>query len=142
MSELPAHAFKTYGLSAPVRTHKRVASCEEFECRALTNGWVTRVDETTDLGARQASYIRQRAGRSFRETRTPEGLTEFTFAPGQRCFGVHYVSLDRPPLLYVRDGDRRGDPGGGRSVVVRSARDWLDDFATHQDQIRSARERG
>jgi hypothetical protein len=142
MDTLPAHAFKTYGLSAPVRTHKRPASCDEAGCEAMANGWITRVDESTELGARQAGYIRSAAGRAFREARTPEGLTAFTFSPGQRCFGTHYVPLDRPPLFYVRDGDRRGDPGGGRSTAVRSAQDWLDDFATNQDRIKTIRERG
>jgi hypothetical protein len=94
------------------------------------------VDESLDLGARQAAYIRQRAGRPFTEARDG-GLTVFTFPPGTDCFTQHQTRRSRPPLFVVRQGDWRGHFGAPQ--VHSSPEAWVDDFASHQDRLAQAR---
>ena len=62
---LPAFQYKTYGLSAPVETHFRDATCQETECEAYQKGWVSVIDVATELGRSQANYIRLHSGRAF-----------------------------------------------------------------------------
>ncbi|WP_084965255.1 hypothetical protein [Thermoactinospora rubra] len=140
--QLPAAAFKTYQVAAPLPTHWRPATCEEAGCPAYEYGWRTLVDETSELGRRQAHYIRRQSGRKFVEDRDAEGLTVFMFAPGQTCFQPHQVPLEREPLYLVRGGDWRGDPLGGQPYQHRRAEDWVEDFAEHQDRIARQIERG
>lgn len=131
--QMPAHAYTTYEILAPAATHFRVGTCDEAGCLAQRHGWTTTVDETTDLGARQAHYIRRQSGRRFVESREA-GLTVFTFEAGQKCFATHKVNLERPELYVVRGGDFRGNP---RGEVRRHSRpdSWVNDFAEHQDRI-------
>lgn len=128
-------SYKTYQLLAPTSTHRRPATCAEFECEAMAFGWVTTVDERTQLGMSQAHYIRKQSGRSFTEDRTETGLTAFTFQPGQRCFAAHTVPVERDPLFIVKDGDFRGNPRGTRPRQHVNAADWVEDFSEHQDKI-------
>lgn len=132
--KLPVAAFRTYGIAAPPSTHWRPAGCAEVDCPAHANGWTTTVDERTELGARQAAYIRVKAGRAFRECRDEAGLTVFTFLAGQSCFASHRKRLDRPELYVVRDGDWRGNPTGW-SRRHSGPDPWLDDFQSHQEQL-------
>lgn len=127
----PAHAYKTYEIISPVSTHFRPGTCDEAGCLAQRHGWTTTVDESTDLGARQAHYIRSQSGRKFVEERGP--LTVFTFEAGQKCFATHQIPLDRPELYVVRGGDWRGNPLG--DVRHHRADTWTEDFAEHQDRI-------
>jgi hypothetical protein len=130
----PVHAYQTYQIVSPISTHFRDGTCDEAGCLAQRNGWRTTVDESTDLGARQAHYIRKQSGRRFTESRTETGLTAFTFEAGQRCFATHKVPLERPELYVVRGGDWRGNPRG--EVRRHSGPDsWVNDFAEHQDRI-------
>ncbi len=138
--KLPPAAYKTYAVSSPVSTHTRVGTCDEAGCLARAHGWQTAVDETTDLGQRQAHYIRSVAGRRYVERRTEVGLTAFTFEAGQICFATHRVSLQRPEFYTVRGGDWRGNPLGTPARVHSSADSWVDDFATHQERIARAAE--
>lgn len=78
-------------------------SCLEARCEQYERGWVTVVDESSDLGQKQAHYIRKESGRGFTECRSeeadehlggegisiPPGMTVFIFAPGQPCFQEH-----------------------------------------------------
>lgn len=128
----PVRAYKTYQLASPVSTHYRDGTCDEAGCLAHRNGWQTAVDETTDLGQRQAHYIREVAGRRYTEVRTPAGLTAFTFEAGQKCFTTHKVPLDRPEFYVVRSGDWR-QMGTPRQHSGPDA--WVNDFAEHQDRI-------
>jgi hypothetical protein len=159
---LPAGAYKTYGVAAPAATHFRAASCAEARCPAHLAGWLTAVDETTDLGQGQAHYIRREAGRRYAEFKGQNwrhlyddagravgyemydqpGVTTFRFEAGQRCFGRHRVPLDKPEIYTVRGGDWRGDPAGGQARLHASYADWLDDFGEHQQRIADAIERG
>ena len=65
------------------------AACEQVRCESWKYGWETTVDEATPLGGFQAAYIRQTAGRTFKERGTPDGLTVFRFGRHQRCFAEH-----------------------------------------------------
>lgn len=136
--------MQTYAIHRPAETHSRPASCAEVECAAYAHGWVTTIDEGTDLGRDQALWIRAGSRRRFTEARTPLGLTAFTFPAEQPCFdaAAHRVPLDRPALYVVKGGDWRGNP---RRIPVRrhtSADSWVDDFAEHQQQLADAQNSG
>jgi len=90
---------------------------------------------------RQAHYIRRESGRKFTEERTPAGLTEFTFEAGQKCFATHELRNSRPERFLVTGGDWRGNPTGERREHVNAA-DWTEDFALHQDRLKTVIERG
>ncbi len=134
---LPPQARKTYQILAPIQTHKRKASCIEVGCLHRAKGWRTVIDTSTDLGARQSHYIRNFSGRKFRVKRTREGLLAFIFYPDQDCFNTHYVSLERTPFFRVLGGDYRGNPER-IAPQRRTAEEWVDDFAEHQDRIARA----
>lgn len=134
----PVQAYKTYELRAPHTTHFRKASCAEVECEAWRNGWVTSIDVNTALGGQQANYIRLHSGRVFTVAEL-NNLVAFTFSPGQECFREHHVPLEREPFYVVRGGDWRATVGGGRNL---SAVNWVDDFATHQERIKTEIEKG
>lgn len=132
----PPQAYKTYAVRAPLDTHWRTVSCDEAGCLARHNGFRTAVDESTDLGARQATFIRQRAGRPYREAREA-GLTVFTFPAGTECFTQHKTRRSRPPLYIVRGGDWRRHFG---TPQVHSSPDaWVDDFRSHQERLEKVR---
>ena len=133
--KLPATAVKTYSLTAPRTTHTRPGTCAEADCPSLARGWLSVIDESTDLGQRQAAYIRRDSGRKFVEARNPLGLTEFTFDPGQACFVEHRVPLEREPLYVVRDGDWRGNPRGTAARIHARPEHWVEDFAEHQQGL-------
>lgn len=139
--KLPPSAMKTYQLLQPKKTHFKRATCEESGCGAFSRGWKTQIDESTELGQRQAYYIRKQSGRRFREERNIEGLTDFIFEPGQRCFqsDTHVVSLEREPFYFVKNGDFR------QSTMRRehkNAADWVDDFASHQEKLATEHRKG
>lgn len=130
----PPSAYQTFRATAPIQTHWRPATCAEVECVPHVKGWTTRVDETTDLGAQQAGYIRHHSGRRYNESRDNTGLVVFTFEAGQTCFNAdtHTVPLERNPIYTKYAGDYRA-PG----AVHRYDRadQWVDDFASHQNQL-------
>ncbi|MET8987759.1 hypothetical protein ABZW49_20120 [Nonomuraea wenchangensis] len=138
---LPVQAFQTYQVVAPPATHWRAATCAEADCPAYLHGWRSVIDERTDLGQKQAHYIRRESGRRFAEDRDPAGLTVFAFEAGQRCFAPHQVRTARPEVYLVRGGDWRGNPTG---QVRRhaNAEDWVEDFQEHQGRLAETIERG
>ncbi len=116
-----------YGLAKPVATHRRPATCAEVSCKYHRGGWQMRIMPGTPKGERQEYLIRQ-SGRRYTAVRGP-GSVLYTFEPGQTCFGVHTVPVDRPAIYIVRQGaspPRRHSRGS----------DWVDDFSTHLDKIR------
>lgn len=135
---IPVQGMQTYEIVSPIQTHTRPASCAEVDCPNRANGWATAVDVSTELGGRQANYIRLHAGRAFTVTQTGD-VVRFEFPPGQECFAEHRVPLGRPELFLKRGGDWRArtfDP-----ITMRSV-DWVDDFATHQQSIADRQQRG
>lgn len=139
-------AYKTYSVVMPLATHWRQGTCEEAHCPDYVYGWKTVVDESSDLGQKQAHFIRHDPTRGHTEERDEAGLTVFLFGPGQSCFtnpptgAGHRVPLQRDARFLVRGGDWRGNPRGQAPRLHVRAEDWVDDFATHQqmlaDQIR------
>jgi hypothetical protein len=142
----PEH-YKSYSWRRPLSMDGfwRRATCEEYRCRAFTNGWTTVVDTATELGQRQYHYITHDASRKHREERTGTGLVSFTFPPGQEFFAGSAAHEHRrpanirPPLLVVSGGDWRGNPRNTPAVVHRTADDWLNDFGTHLSRLAQAR---
>ena len=139
---MSASDYKTYQIIKPKATHFRPSSCKEVNCSAYQNGWKSLIDESTELGQKQAHYIRYECGRSFTTERLPSGITEFVFSAGQNCFQQHQVSLDKPEIYVVRDGDFRGNPRGTEAKIHANGADWVDDFANHQDKVKTLLERG
>jgi hypothetical protein len=139
---LPPALRKTFTLLTPVETHMRPATCEEIDCTAHANGWITRLNEAMEEQARLAHMIRYELRRQFVESRSPEGLTEFIFPPGQRCFRAHRVPLDREPICLVREGDYRGNPRQIEPVRHSSPAAWRDHLGEHLDTIRDAIQQG
>lgn len=135
---IPAEAYQTYTIASPHDRMVRTA-CEDAGCLAWRYGWETAIDEGTELGRRQAAYIRQRAGRTFRELpRAGQGaVTVFRFDSGQRCFADHHT---RPESYGVLAGDWRGYTGTIRRHT--RAADWVEDFGEHQQRIADQREKG
>lgn len=125
----PPQAYKTYAAVQPPDVTV-VLACETVGCGAWRHGWDTTVDETTDLGRRQATYIRQASFRTYRELRTGEGLTVFRFDAGQRCFADHRT---RPQRFLTRGGDHQANLGLLREHT--RGQDWVEDFAEHQDRL-------
>jgi hypothetical protein len=138
---MPAAAYKTFQIAAPLATHWNVVTCADAECQAHEFGWRTVIDEGTSLGQRQAHYIRKESGRKYTEERQPDGLTAFSFDAGQKCFAQHKGRNMRPERFVERDGDHRGNPTRRRREFARPD-EWVDSFATHQDRLRTIVERG
>ncbi len=137
----PVTAYKTYGVNVPRATHTRVVGCREYECEAYQHGWETRIDVSTELGARQARYITEQSGRhhSWEHAWGQSEIVIFRFPPGQECFREHRIQ-SQPALYVIRDGDHRGNPTGRRQTV--SARAWVDDFGEHQERLADKQKEG
>jgi acetylornithine deacetylase/succinyl-diaminopimelate desuccinylase-like protein len=113
-----------------------VMKCLEAQCPDYENGWASIIDESSDLGKKQAHYIRAESGRGFKEYSSENaaiefpqmaslapGLSVFIFAPGQKCFRNH---LDREVQFFhgerehVRPKDFNEDMTESAYAVVRS----------------------
>jgi hypothetical protein len=138
--KLPAAAFTSYRVLAPLATHWRPATCAEVSCEHFLHGWRTIVPADSP----QAEYIRHDRERSHTEARQPGGLAEFTFGPGQRCFAssTHRIRVERDERFFRLGGDHRGNPLGTRPYEHTRAEHWQEDFAEHQDGLATAFERG
>lgn len=139
---LPAHAYRTFAIAAPIPTHFRAGTCAEADCAAYESGWRSLIDESAELGQKQAHYIRNQAGRAFTETRDEAGVTVFEFPAGQTCFREHQVPLERDARYLVRGGDWRGDPRGEGTREHLRPDLWVEEFAENLDSLATARERG
>ncbi|MCZ4509950.1 hypothetical protein O3Q52_17445 [Streptomyces sp. ActVer] len=147
--------YQTYSITSPPDRQVK-AACERAGCVGWRHGWQSVIDESTACGATgtgplcawaaagrmpcgtcQATYIRQRSGRTFREQKTGAGLTVFSFESGQRCFAEHQT---RPEIYAVRGGDYREITGPTRTH--QRATDWQEDFGEHQLRLVDLRQRG
>ena len=147
----PVQAYKTYSVTSPVATHWQQVSCKQADCQGHREGWLSLIDEATDLGRKQAHYIRKESGRHFTEMRSedaalhlkreeiPPHLTAFIFPPGQSCFEPHYEPLERPAIHTVRGGDWRGTVS---EPHVMRPQDWIENFGEHQQKLSRAVQRG
>lgn len=122
-----------YRIRRPRESHTRPATCEDVECEAYRAGWVSTIDERTELGQRQAHYIRTLSGRGFLEEATADGLTRFLFRPGQPCFTQHRVAIEREPVYLALSTHR--------TARRHTAATWQEDHATEVDRLRTFQER-
>jgi len=130
---MPPHAYKTYAMLSPITTHMRKATCEEVGCDQYRQGWRVHVQALPpDL-----LHAARTSGRRYREEHVAEGQTYLVFEPGQPCFKAetHRAPIGRPPLFLVREGDHRGNPRGTPTRLYDRPDQWVDDFATHQDNL-------
>ena len=137
---LPASAYKTYGISAPLSTHWRPAKCAEVECEAYRLGWRTIVPADGPA----ADYMRHDKSRRHVETRPGPGMACFTFEPGQQGFAPahdHRKRIERQERFLLRGGDWRGCPDGMRREFKRPD-EWVDSFADHQSRLATIVGRG
>lgn len=138
----PQH-YKTFGVSMPIRTHWRKATCEEVNCEAFREGFVTTIDLSNDQGQMMAKTIREMKGRSFSVQRTGPSMVKVIFPPGTECLlsFQHRVPLDRPSRFFVKGGDFRGNPRGeGR--VHKNGAEWAEECAEHLDRLHTKIQRG
>ena len=134
--------YKTFQVTAPVATHTRVASCEEVECPQYARGWKMTIDLNTELGQKQAHYIKNLAGRAYKKISAANGLVELEFAANQPCFGEHRVRLDRPEIYRVKGGDFRGNPLRTPTRTHKRADYWIEEFQANQQRLKDAESRG
>ena len=149
---LSVQAMQTYAVHAPAATHFRRATCAEVECERWREGWLSLFDEATDLGRRQAAYVRYQSGRHFQEMASedaalalkraeiPGKLRAFIFPSGQECFEAHKVRVDRPEIFSVRGGDWRGATSARR--IFQRPGDFIESSQETFDRLRTAIERG
>jgi hypothetical protein len=139
-----AQAYKTYSVRAPLATHWRKATCEEYECDDFIYGFVTTIDANTELGRKQHYFLTHDKTRKASAQNIGDGLWKFVYSPGNKCmkFYEHRVPIGRPPLLLVTGGDWRGNPMHVPTIKHRSIENWVEDCATHQDRLSTAHKRG
>lgn len=139
----PVQAYETFHIRTPRGPEfERPATCEEVECSAWANGWVTRVPFGSDL----EQAIRAERGRRPWTSEQHDGTTvAFTYTPGTPCFraGQHRRSVrpDMPQLFVVRDGDWRGNPTGRVRRHTRPE-DWVEHLQENTSQVAERIERG
>lgn len=139
---LPPTAMQTFQVKAPVSTHTRKATCEEVECEQYARGWRMKIDLNTDLGQRQAQYIKYHAGRSYKKIGARDGMVELEFAANQPCFQEHRVRNSLPEKYLVKGGDFRGNPLKTLTRVHKKPEFWVEEFAENQDRLKTRIERG
>lgn len=139
---LGAESFQTFQIVAPKDTHTVPATCEEVECEQYARGWMMKIDLGTELGQRQARYIKHSSGRAFTWENSPEGLVTLTFRSGQPCFQEHRKAIERDPLFRVKGGDKRGNPLRTPTRVHTKPEFWVEEFAENQQTIADAVKEG
>lgn len=139
---MPARAYKTFQIASPESTHTRPATCEEVECQQYLNGWLMKIDLGTELGQRQAHYIKHQSGRAYTVESQVDGLVTLRFRGQQDCFQAHRVKLDRPEIYRVKGGDYRGNPLKTPTRVHKNPDHWVEEFAENQEAIKQAIEKG
>jgi len=134
--------YKTYAMTAPLRTHWRPATCEEYECEQYVHGFVTTIDVSSELGREQFNYLTHDKTRHATMQRMNMGTVKFTYPPGSRCFnwGEHRIPIGRPPHLLVVQGDWRARTGPTRRHT--RVEDWVEDSAGHLGHLAEIVQRG
>jgi len=137
---MPAAAYKTYRIIAPISTHFRPATCTEVQCPNYLKGWKVHVEKLPP----ELLHAAKTSGRRYRELHVAEGETYLVFEPGQPCFqaGEHKTRIDKPELYVVQGGDHRGNPRGTQTLRHASADDWVNDFAEHQSRLLDEQQKG
>ncbi len=139
----PAQAYQTFEIKTPHGpSFERPATCEEVDCDAWRNGWVTRVPFGSGLAEAVVN-----SGRPYAETTGLDTAErEFMFAPGTPCFrsSTHRIAIrpDQPQVFLVKDGDWRGNPMGTRPRVHQRPEDWVEHAQEVTDNVIQRIERG
>lgn len=139
---MPSSAMVTFAISAPMETHTVPATCVEVECVQYARGWRMRIDLGTDLGRRQAQYIKHESGRSYTVVDQRDGLVTLEFKGGQPCFRDHRKPIGRPERFLVKGGDYRGNPLGIKTREHTKPEFWVEEFAENQERLKTQIERG
>ncbi len=142
VQRLGSAAYQTFQAQAPRDTHTVPATCEEVECDHYLRGWKMKIDLGTELGQRQAHYIKYQSGRSYTHENLGDGLVTLTFAANQPCFREHRRSIERPPIFSVRGGDQRGNPLRTPTRVHKKPEFWVEEFAENQERLAEVQKRG
>lgn len=140
---LGPEGYQTFQVTSPIATHTKVVQCgEDVDCALYRNGWRMQLDLATELGQRQAYYIKHHSGRSYTIESQVDGIVSLRFAANQPCFNEHRVKLDRPEIYRVKGGDARGNPTGILTRTHKKPEFWVEEFAENQDRIKSIIEKG
>jgi hypothetical protein len=134
--KLPVTAMRTHAILAPLETHWRKATCEEFGCEHHSRGWAL---STAGLTEAQV-FAAKNSGRKFVVTEDENGAEVLTFEPGQQCFrsASHRIRIERPEFFIARNGDWRGNPDGEhvKPLVFSGSDSWKDSLGTMLDRCR------
>jgi hypothetical protein len=136
----PQH-MQTFQVRAPAGAY-RLGTCEEAECEHYARGWKMQIDLQSELGQKQAYYIKHQSGRSFTHEVLPSGLVELVFKGGQPCFREHKIRNDVPDTFLVKGGDARGNPLKTPTRVHKRPEFWVEEFAQNQARIAEVHQRG
>lgn len=139
---LGAENMQTFAIEAPKATHWRPASCEEVSCEMAERGWTMKLDLMSELGQRQARYIKHQSGRRYEIVDQRDGLATLRFPGGQECFKQHQVRTDAPERFLVRGGDQRGNPRGTVTRVHKKPEFWVEEFQENSLRLNQLKERG
>lgn len=142
MARLGAEHYKTFAVESPMSTHTVPATCEDVECEQYLRGWRMRIDLGSQLGQRQAHYIKHQAGRAYKVIGQNGGLVTLEFSPNQPCFQEHRVKGNRPEIFKVKGGRDGYNPRGTPTRIHTKPAFWLEEFNEHQDRINTTRQRG
>lgn len=120
-----------YQLKQRPAPRSRLATCDEVECWAYANGFEIHVDEATELGQRQAHYLRTDTSRTRPAEVRVGAVTVFRYPPGQRCTEsrspAHWVAVDQ--FFIAR----------GRGTTPEL---WVEQFGENQQRIAEIQARG
>jgi hypothetical protein len=141
----PRH-YRTFKVIAPLASHWKRATCEEYMCQDYTHGWATTVDTSTELGQKQFYFITHDKERKYSYQKLSATLHVFVYDSGQRPFfdegkHTHFMPVGREPYYLVHDGDWRGNPTGNK-LVHRNHQDWVDQFGENQNRLIDLQKRG
>lgn len=134
--------MQTFQVMAPTATHTRKASCEEVECGSYLRGWRMSIDLGSELGQKQAYYIKHHSGRSYKVTGQREGVVELEFAANQPCFSEHRVPNGLQAIFRVKGGDHRGNPRRTLTRTHKRPEFWVEEFAENQQLLKEQFDRG
>lgn len=131
----PVNRMVTHAILAPMETHWKKATCEEYGCLPFHHGWSV---NTAGMSAHLV-HRAKKSGRKFIIEHDAAGSEVLIFEPGQPCFRVseHRVRIQRPEFFVRRNGDWRGNPDGPHAtpMVFSGADSWHDSVGTTLDGI-------
>lgn len=133
-------SYKTY----TIRPRFRKATCAEIDCKHWRDGWTFALEDL--IKDPQLLFMARHSGKRYQE-KALNGKTYLVYSPGQPCFASvsHQISIDEQPGMWVGRGDfrtfdRKGLPPNARQHM--RTEDWVDDFATHQDKLKTEFDKG